>query len=151
MVKSRLWLQIKFLSSGGHESRRSTHPAWHTPSMAHVSQQQPFIISHWVGANWNINDPAIPLLDTYPNVCYIHTNTYTRILRTSLVVQRFRIHLPKQGKWVGSPVQEDSTCQGATKAVYYNNWAHEPRVQAPHQEKPPRWEACAPQLERSPL
>ena len=36
---------------------------------------------------------------------------------TSLVVQWLRIHLPMQGTWVRSLVQEDSTCHGATKPV----------------------------------
>ena len=35
--------------------------------------------------------------------------------RTSLVVQWIKIHLPIQGTWVGSLVQEDPTCHGATK------------------------------------
>ena len=34
----------------------------------------------------------------------------------SLVVQQLRIHLPVQGTWVRSLVQEDSTCCGAAKA-----------------------------------
>ena len=36
---------------------------------------------------------------------------------TSLVVQRLRICLPMHETWVGSLVQEDSTCLGATKPV----------------------------------
>ena len=49
-----------------------------------------------------------------------------------------------QEEWVPSLVREDSTCQGATKPVCHN-WA-----QAPQQEKPLQWEACALQLESSP-
>ena len=36
---------------------------------------------------------------------------------TSLVAQWIRIHLPMQGTWVQSLVQEDSTCHKATKPV----------------------------------
>ena len=41
-------------------------------------------------------------------------------LRTSLLVQWIRIHLPMQGTRVKSLVWEDSTCHGATKPVSYN-------------------------------
>ena len=39
---------------------------------------------------------------------------------TSLVVQWLRIHLPMQGSWVPSLVEEDSTCCRATKPVSCN-------------------------------
>ena len=38
---------------------------------------------------------------------YIHIHTY---VATSLVVQWIRIHLPVQGTWVVSLIQEDPTC-----------------------------------------
>ena len=46
-----------------------------------------------------------------------------RVLRTETMVRNFqgvvaqwtRIHLPKQGTWDQSPVQEDSTCHRAVK------------------------------------
>ena len=41
-------------------------------------------------------------------------------LRTSLVVQWLRIHLPMQGTWVRVLVQEDPECHGATKPVRHN-------------------------------
>ena len=44
-------------------------------------------------------------------------------MRTSLVVQWIRIHLPMQGTWVRFLVQEDSTSCGAAKPVYYSSWA----------------------------
>ena len=40
--------------------------------------------------------------------------------RTSLVVQRLRIHLPMQGLQVRALVREDPTCRGATEAVRHN-------------------------------
>ena len=53
--------------------------------------------------------------------------TLTRILiqkslfGTSLVVQWLRIHLPVQGTWVRSLVQEDLPCRGwVTKPVGHN-------------------------------
>ena len=59
----------------------------------------------------------------------------------SLVVQWLRIHLPIQGIWVWSVVQEDTTCCGATKPVCHNYWACalEPRncdKRNYHNEKP---------------
>ena len=39
---------------------------------------------------------------------------------TSLVAQSLRIHLPVQGTWVQSLVQEDPTCHGATKPMCHN-------------------------------
>ena len=86
---------------------------------------------------------------------------------TSLVAQRLRICLPRQGTQVQSLVQEDPTCRGAAKPLHHNYWAcalgpashnywvpqllslraatieaHMPRSCAP-QRKPPQWEACA--------
>ena len=81
---------------------------------------------------------------------------------TSLVAQWLRICLPMQGTRVWSLVREDATCRRATKAVYHNYgacaleptshnyWAHTPRAQAPQQEKPLQWEACAPQWRVAP-
>ena len=85
--------------------------------------------------------------------------------RASLVVQWLRIRLPMQGTRVQALVREDPTCRGATKLVRHNYWAcalepashnywslrattteaRAPRARAPRQEKPLRWEACAPQ------
>ena len=82
----------------------------------------------------------------------------------------WRILLPMQGTWVRSLVQEDSTCHGAAKPVHHNYWActlepmshnywslqatttenHMPRARALQQEKPPQWEACAPQQREAP-
>ena len=94
----------------------------------------------------------------------------------SLVAQWLRIRLPMQGTWVRALVQEDPTCHGATKPMRHNYWAcvlepvshnywtHVPqllslhsRACAPQQEKPPQWEArapqqsspCSPQLEKA--
>ena len=63
-------------------------------------------------------------------------------------------------------VQEDSTCCRATKPVRHNYWAHEPQLlslsaantealtpktHALQQEKPPQWEAHAPQQRVAPI
>ena len=70
-----------------------------------------------------------------------------------------------QGTRVRALVQEDPTCCRATKPVHHNYWAcalepvshnywariatsteaRVPRAHAPQQEKPPQWEARAPQ------
>ena len=70
-----------------------------------------------------------------------------------------------QGTRVQALVGEDPTCCGAIKPVRHNYWAcalepvshnywspcatttevHAPRARAPQQEKPPQWEAHAPQ------
>ena len=81
---------------------------------------------------------------------------------TSLVAQWLRICLPMQGTPVRSLVWEDCTCRGATKPVGHNYWAcalepashncwaHVPRACALQQEKPPQWEARAPQWRVAP-
>ena len=64
-----------------------------------------------------------------------------------------------QGTLIRSLVWEDPTCCGATKPEHHNYWACgnlqllKPvplRVCAPQQEKPPQWEAHAPQLQSGP-
>ena len=85
-----------------------------------------------------------------------------KLAGTSLVAQWLRIRLPMQGTRVWALVREDPTCRGATKPVRHNYWAcalepasHNyractPRARAPQQEKPPRWEAHAPQRRVAP-
>ena len=63
---------------------------------------------------------------------------------------------------VWAPIREDPTCRGATKPVSHNYWAcalepashnywaHAPKACAPQQEKPPQWEARAPQQRVAP-
>ena len=51
--------------------------------------------------------------------------------RSSLVVQRLRIHLPMQGTQVGSPAREDLTCHGADKPRHHNSCAHVPYLLKP--------------------
>ena len=89
----------------------------------------------------------------------------TQTSRTSLVAQWLTIHLSVQGTRVQALVREDLTCHGATKPVCHNYWAcmpqllspHTtttealvPRARAPQQEKPPWWEAHAPQWRVAP-
>ena len=85
-------------------------------------------------------------------------------LGTSLVAQWLRSHLPLQRTRVRALVREDPTCRGATKPVHHNylslrSRAHVPQRLSPRattteacapracapEEKPPQWEACAPQ------
>ena len=101
----------------------------------------------------------------------IYSNTFTSrntivqsvlFLRDSLVAWWLRIRLPMQGTWVPALVWEDLTCRGATKPVNHNYWAcaleltrhnywaRAPRAHAPQQEKPPQWEARAPQRKVTP-
>ena len=92
-------------------------------------------------------------------------------------MQWWRIHLPVQGTRVRALVREDPTCRGATQLLRYNYWAgalepashncwahvpqllspcattteaRMPRACAPQQEKPPQWEARAPQRRVAP-
>ena len=59
---------------------------------------------------------------------------------------------------VGSLFWEDPTCRRATKPVHPSYWARAlpttearaSRTHAPQQEKPPQWEACAPQCRVAP-
>ena len=62
---------------------------------------------------------------------------------TSLVAQWLRICLPMQGTQVWSLVWEDPTCW-APQLLSLCSRAHIPK-----QKKPPQWEACSLQLERS--
>ena len=70
-----------------------------------------------------------------------------------------------QGTQALSLVREDPTCHGATKPVRHNYWAHVPQLLSPRatttgahvpraralqQEKPPQWEAHAPQQRVAP-
>ena len=72
---------------------------------------------------------------------------------TALVIQWLRIYPPIQGTEVQSLLWEDSTSLGATKPLRYNYWAPArqllkptcPGAHAPQREKPPPWEASAPQ------
>ena len=57
--------------------------------------------------------------------------------RTFLVAQWIRICLPVQGMWVGSLVQEDSTCRKATKLVCCKYWS--PSAQTPCCSKGSHW------------
>ena len=88
----------------------------------------------------------------------------------SLVVQWLRIRLPMQETRVQTLVREDPACRGATKPVHHNYWtsllepashnywARVPQLLKPacpgahalQQEKPPQWEACAPQWRVAP-
>ena len=54
-----------------------------------------------------------------------------------------------QGTWVGSLVQKDSTCNGATEPIHHNHWSPRTYTPALQQEKPPQWDACTLQLESS--
>ena len=79
-----------------------------------------------------------------------------------LVAQGLRIRLPIRGTRVWALVREDPTCHGATKPVRHNYWAYalEPRATTTesaclepmlrNKEKPPQWEACAPQRRLAP-
>ena len=63
----------------------------------------------------------------------------------------------KAGDTGSSPGQEDPTCCGATRPVRHNYWAREPQLLKPtclepvlHNERPPQWEARAPQRRAAP-
>ena len=78
--------------------------------------------------------------------------------RTSRVAQWLRICLPMQGTRVRALVREDPTCRGATKPMCHNYWACVPQLLKPaslepllrNKDKPPQWEARAPQQRVAP-
>ena len=81
----------------------------------------------------------------------IHCPSWFKILGTSLVAEWLRIRLPMQGARVRALVQEDPTCRGATKPMCRNYWACAPQLLKPARlEKPPQWEAHAPQQRVAP-
>ena len=60
-----------------------------------------------------------------------------KIIRTSLVAQWIRIHLPTQGTWVPSLIREDSTSLGATtEACSPTAWAPVLHKRSHWNEKP---------------
>ena len=63
--------------------------------------------------------------------------------------QCLRIHLPMQGTQVPRLVQEDPHDAGQPSPCTTTELVH-PSACAPQQEKPPEWDAHAPQLESSP-
>ena len=88
-----------------------------------------------------------------------HAGRILKSIRTPLVVEWLRIHLPVQGTQVQSLVQEDSTCHGPTRPVGH-------KYCSPHTPEPvlhntafamrsPRTTtesaACLPPLERKPV
>ena len=70
-------------------------------------------------------------------------------IRASLVAQWLRICLPMQETRVRA-LREDPTCRGATGPVRRSYWARVPGAHAPQQERPPQWEARAPQWRVAP-
>ena len=106
----------------------------------------------------------------YPHIKTLKQKRVKEAPRASLVAQWLRIHLPMQGTRVRALVREDPTCRRATKPVRHSYWAcalepashnywglyatateaHMPRARAPQQEKPPQWEARAPQWRVAP-
>ena len=66
------------------------------------------------------------------------------------MAQWLRICLPMQGTRVWALVWEDPTCCGATQPRATTTEACTPRARAPQQEKPPQWEAHAPQWRVTP-
>ena len=85
------------------------------------------------------------------------------MLGASLVAHWLGIRPPMQETRVRALVWEDPTCRGATKPACHsywacaleparhNKWAREPRPHALQQEKPPQWEAHAPQRRVGPV
>ena len=59
-------------------------------------------------------------------------------------------NLPANAGDTGS-IPGPGRCSGATKPVRHNCWAGALRARAPQQEKPPQWEARAPQRRVAPL
>ena len=106
------------------------------------------------------------IFEIISKICHCKNN----VSGTSLVANWLRIHLPMQGTQVRALVWEDPTCRGATKPVRHNYWAcaleptshnywaRMPQLWKParpepvlRNEKPPQWEARAPQWRVAPL
>ena len=148
-----------------------------SPAMSLVSQR-PFPVNTqvWIGSQMIfVSERFIagfffPFL-YFPSFLWIGYTFYNLklILGTSLVAQWLRICLPMQGTQVCTLVQENPTGRGATKPVRHNYWAnalepashnywaHAPQLLKPahpralaSQEKPPHWEASAPQRRVAP-
>ena len=134
--------------------------------------------SEGVEARWGAKKRKAPqvqphLITSWPALVVQHLQPMNLnfIGRTSPGVQWVRICPPMQGTRVWSLVMEDPKCWGQLKPVSHNCWAHivespsrnywspraatdeacAPRACALQQEKPPRWEACAPQRRVAPV
>ena len=102
--------------------------------------------SYWRTSEYNNFSYAAYLLSLPQHWYHISGRAY----RASLMVQWLRINLPKQGTGIQSLVWEDSTCQGYLSLHTATAKVHARTTYALQQEKPPEWEAWAPQLESSP-
>ena len=74
----------------------------------------------WISAE---QSREIPLQNFREDIT-LNISNKQKNLRTSLVTQWIKIHLPSQGIWVQLLVWEDFTFQGATKPRHHNYWAH---------------------------
>ena len=137
---------------------RSYFPdALRVPSLLQISLLHPTSTIQGASSNTINSNDFIPKYYVLLNVFrpfQLITSCFLKIpFRTSLVVQWLRICLPRQGTRVRALVREDLTCHGATKPVRHNYWARVPQLLKPtrlepmlcNKEKPPQWEAHAPQ------
>ena len=90
----------------------------HTPESQWFDSVRSVSVKYYLARH--SSSSRISLFSIYLKVCPIIIKTYSR---TSLVSQ-WIIHLPRQGTWVWSLVQEDPTSWAATKPEHFNYWAH---------------------------
>ena len=118
---------------------------------------------YWVPALYKAL--GLPYLTFSHEARLLKESTQYTVCGASLLAQWLRSRLPMQGTQVQALVQEDPTCHGATKPMRHNYWAcaleptshnywaRVPQLLKPmrlgpvlcNKEKPPQWEARAPQ------
>ena len=95
---------------------------------------------HCIIYEQQVNISACYYTEILRTICHssyiLFSDTDSVQLWTSLAVQWLRIHLPMQGTWIWSLVQEDSTCCRATKPMRRNYWAHVSQLLKPRHLQP---------------
>ena len=88
-----------------------------------------------------ICEAGLLLLDIIPSLkLTLNSSTNKKqFLRTFLVVQWLRIHLPKQGTGILSLIWEDSTCRETTKQCTSSTESELCNKKSHHNEKPVRY------------
>ena len=139
------------------------------PYTLHLDPSKPATWAPSTDSSWNCQVIAVctswsfwlafssPELHMLPSS--LHLDVYSNVPSQDFPGGAVVKNLPANaGDWVQALVREDPKCCGATKPVHHNYWAcaleparatateaRTPRARAPQQEKPPQWEARAPQ------
>ena len=99
-------------------------------AVSHPGFNQPWILWHCSTYHWKTSmymwihavQTRVVSMINYTVGQYSQLGFVKSLLRTSVVAQWLRIHLPMQGTRIRALLWEDPTCCGATKPVRHNYW-----------------------------